>query len=83
VHLVALLGALTRSIEEARGVGKKFWAIEQNNRSNLKMPNAGSGGEGVGAPWDNYGPPKDLRRRGGHRDGAGFGSFGGGGSGTY
>jgi COP9 signalosome complex subunit 6 len=72
VHLVALLGVLTRSIEEARSVGKKFSAIEKSNRSNLKAPNIPSDT----ISWEGYGAVKDLRRRG-HRDGGGVGGVGG------
>lgn len=77
VHLVALLGVLTRSIEEARSVGKKFSAIEKSNRSNLKVANVQSDA----TPWEGYGA-KDRRRA--HRDGGGgvsVGSFSYGGPG--
>jgi len=71
VHLVALLGVLTRSIEEARGVGKKFAGIEATNRANMRM--GGSGAAGESAVWENYGPPKDPTRRG-RRENSGGGS---------
>lgn len=48
VHLVALLGTLTRSIEEVRGVGKKFWGIEQTVKASV----AGRGGSGSGGMND-------------------------------
>ncbi|RPB05164.1 hypothetical protein L873DRAFT_1825341 [Choiromyces venosus 120613-1] len=77
VHLVALLGVLTRSIEEARGVGKKFAGIEATNRANLRMGGSGSAGEP--AVWDNYGQPKDPMRRGRRENSGGGGGapFGG------
>lgn len=72
VHLVALLGVLTRSIEEARGVGKKFAGIEATNRTNMRM--GGSGTAGEPAVWENYGPPKDPARRGRRENSGGGGS---------
>ncbi|KAG0126486.1 hypothetical protein HOY82DRAFT_491773 [Tuber indicum] len=76
VHLVALLGVLTRSIEEARGVGKKFAGIEATNKANMRM--GGSGAAGEPAVWENYGPPKDPTRRGRREN-----SSGGGGSAPF
>jgi COP9 signalosome complex subunit 6 len=72
VHLVALLGVLTRSIEEARGVGKKFAGIEATNKANMRM--GGSGAAGEPAVWENYGPPKDPTRRGRRENSSGGGS---------
>lgn len=64
VHLVALLGTLTRSIEEVRGVGKKFWGIEQTAKASA----AGRGGGGGGGMND-WG---ERSRRGQHQGFSGF-----------
>lgn len=66
MHLVALLGTLTRSIEEVRGVGKKFWGIEQT----AKATAAGRGGGGGGGMND-----WSERSGGGGRRHQGFGGF--------
>lgn len=58
VHLVALLGTLTRSIEEVRGVGKKFWGIEQTAKASA----AGRGGSG-NAGMNDWGERSGRDRR--------------------
>lgn len=70
MHLVALLGSLTKSIEEVRGVGKKFWGIEQTGKANAA--GRGSGGGGMMNEWGESG------RRGERRGHGGFGGFTGG-----
>ncbi|KAH0604827.1 uncharacterized protein H6S33_006495 [Morchella sextelata] len=69
VHLVALLGTLTKSIEEVRGVGKKFWGIEQTGKANAAGRSGGGGGGGGMGEWSEG-------RRGERRyAGGGYGNF--------
>ncbi|KAH8147753.1 uncharacterized protein LAJ45_08218 [Morchella importuna] len=68
VHLVALLGTLTKSIEEVRGVGKKFWGIEQTGKANAAGRSGGGGGGGGLGEWSEG-------RRGERRYTGGYGNF--------
>lgn len=71
VHLVALLGTLTKSIEEVRGVGKKFWGIEQMGKANAAGRSGGGGGGGGGG----LGEWSEGRRGERRYAGGGYGNF--------
>lgn len=71
MHLVALLGTLTKSIEEVRGVGKKFWGIEQMGKANAAGRSGGGGGGGGGG----LGEWSEGRRGERRYAGGGYGNF--------